>query len=146
MDILTASTRAATRDDLPFIFDSYWRSYIAYVGRPRSSGLQRLRDRLSLLWLRAKFIVACDPENPSHLLGWICTEGSVIHYVYVKSAYREQGLARTMIAAAGLASSDVLYATHWSPSAQAIAAKHELLRCICFDVPLTVEVFNDPAV
>lgn len=142
-DVLTASTRSATRQDLPFIFDSYWRSYIEYAGRPKNTQLQRLRDRMSLLWLRATFIVATDPSDTEQILGWICFEGSVVHYVYVKSAFRRQGIARTLFAAAGLTSA--VNCTHWTAAASEISARHEgVLRCVTLDCPIHVEVFNEP--
>lgn len=142
-DTLDIATRAATRKDLPFLFDSYWRSYIAYMGRPKESALMRLRDRFSGLWLRAQFVLVVDPDDAQHILGWICHEGPVLHYTYVKAAYRGQGLARSMIAAAGLAAASRLMATHWVPAASLIAAKYPMLSCICLDMPIVAEVFND---
>lgn len=149
IDVLT---REATRKDLPFLFDSYWRSYVAYAGRPRESALMRLRDRFSGLWLRAKFILAVNPESPEHILGWVCYEGPVIHYAYVKAAYRNQGLAQMLCDIAesarmpGAAERGPLYATHWTPTAQLIASTHQNITCICLDSPIAIEVFNDESV
>jgi len=103
----------------------------------------RLRDRFSGLWLRAKFVLAVDPEDAQHILGWLCHEGPSVHYVYVKSTYRGQGLARSLLAAAGLGNASALYASHWTPAVNAIGAKYPILRCVCLDMPIPVEVFND---
>ena len=40
-------------------------------------------------------------DGESFLAGWVCHEGAVIHYVFVKLSCRGQGLAKALLAAAG---------------------------------------------
>lgn len=73
----------------------------------------------------ATAIVACADDDPNHILGWIAVEilpnSSVLHYVYVKSAYRrDYGLAKKLLFRA-LLPGPVLY-THLTPRAAHIMA------------------------
>lgn len=40
--------------------------------------------------------VACDTDDPETIYGWACHDGDVLHYVYVRSAWRRKGLGRTL--------------------------------------------------
>jgi hypothetical protein len=68
-----------------------------------------------LLARGATVLVACNPDNPNHILGWLCYEFTrdgrpVVHYVYVKSLWRQAvkrygtavGVATSLFAAAGI--------------------------------------------
>lgn len=44
-----------------------------------------------------KYIVACDPEDPDHIFGYICYDGDIINYVYVKQPYRRMHIALRLI-------------------------------------------------
>lgn len=60
-----------------------------------------------LLERGAQVLVACNPDAPDHVLGWICFERTrddrpVVHYMYTKSLFRRRGVARSLLAAAGI--------------------------------------------
>lgn len=60
-------------------------------------------------------LVACGADDPAHIYGFaVYGPGDVVHYVYVKSAYRRLGLADVLLAAAfpGRTRDRALYATH----------------------------------
>lgn len=73
-------------------------------------------DTINQLLARgARVVVACNPDNPNHILGWMCYEFTrdgkpVVHYVYVKSMWRQAvkrygtptGVATSLFAAAGI--------------------------------------------
>jgi hypothetical protein len=42
-------------------------------------------------------MVACDPLAPSSVWGWCAYSPEVLHYVYVKSAFRRMGIGGSMI-------------------------------------------------
>ena len=42
-------------------------------------------------------MVACDPSAPSAVWGWCAYSPEVLHYVYVKSAFRRMGIGGAMI-------------------------------------------------
>lgn len=46
-------------------------------------------------------VVAAFDESPAYILGWIVF-GRAIHYVFVRSEHRGQGIARTLLGAAGI--------------------------------------------
>lgn len=60
-----------------------------------------MRRRVLMLVERSTVVVACDPEDNSHILGWACVEkragAAVVHYVYTVQTRREHGLAATML-------------------------------------------------
>ena len=41
--------------------------------------------------------IACDPANPDHLYGCAVHAGDVVHWLYVKSAYRGLGVGRALL-------------------------------------------------
>ncbi len=45
--------------------------------------------------------VACAPDEPDHLYGYIVSAGELLHWVYVKSAFRNIGIAKGLFEAAG---------------------------------------------
>lgn len=53
----------------------------------------------------ARIDVACSSENPDILLGFICSEHTqrdrILHYVFVRSTYRQHGVARLLMNTAG---------------------------------------------
>ena len=59
--------------------------------------------RLILSILRgAETTIACDAERPNHVFGYVIhgpdfESSPVIHWLYVKSTYREMGLGRTLL-------------------------------------------------
>lgn len=90
--------------DLPFIIDSWMKSY-------RNSEFAHLltneqyyefhRPVVENLLKRSLVSVLCDPHDSSHIYGYVVYEfiNSVftIHYVYIKSIYRKLGLTDTAL-------------------------------------------------
>ena len=46
---------------------------------------------------RITIIAACDPSAPSTIWGWIAFEQNVLHYIYVKSAFRRMGIGGLLL-------------------------------------------------
>lgn len=93
-----------------------------------SVGMQR---RFARLARKNKVLLAVDPDPVARtekrdILGWIMFKrwedsALIVHYIYVRMAYREQGLARALLAAAG-----------WQPGMPIIAShKFRLNRRKC---------------
>lgn len=62
---------------------------------------------------KATVIIACSKVEPRTILGWICAEPpSILHYVYVSSAWRKAGLARALVEACNFAPE--VCATHYT--------------------------------
>lgn len=47
--------------------------------------------------------VACLPDDPSFIYAWVVGDRHWLHYVFVRNEFREQGLARALVDAAGMA-------------------------------------------
>ena len=53
---------------------------------------------------QATVIIACAKSDPDLILGWICVEkpsnfkGLLLHFIYIKQAFRGQGIARDLMA------------------------------------------------
>ena len=135
-DVLTATVRDFDMEkDGNFIYHSWGNSYReaalgAWGDIPKATYYKRVRLRIDTLLKRgAELKIACDPDNQDIILGWMCAESPVLHYVYVKEAYRKQGIALTLLNACGLSSTNVIPCSHWTPYAELVAAKRpRLLR------------------
>jgi ribosomal protein S18 acetylase RimI-like enzyme len=96
--------RPAIAEDAPFIFNSWLKSY-------RSSHFARYivntvyftehHKIIEKLIKENKVLVACNPEDPTQLYGYICAgtvEGFfVCHYIYVKHTYRNMGIGKALL-------------------------------------------------
>ncbi len=92
--------REMEKDDESFIYSSWLRSY---RGSPITTHMindvyyDNHKKIIEKLLLEAKVIIACNPEDPSQIYGFICYEDgvpncSVVHYLYVKYPFRKMGL------------------------------------------------------
>jgi hypothetical protein len=52
--------------------------------------------------------LACDPDDPDTIWGYICTDGDLLHFIYEKSAFRGFGIGGCLLRAAGLPDSNVI--------------------------------------
>ena len=46
--------------------------------------------------------LACDPSDPDTVWGYICTDDNLLHFIYVKSAFRGFGIGGCLFRAADL--------------------------------------------
>lgn len=135
-DILTVAVRDFVMErDGNFVFHSWGNSYRdaalgAWGDIPKATYYKRVRGRIEALIKRgAELKIACDPDDANIILGWMCAEAPVLHYAYVKEAYRRQGIALSLLAACELSSPRVIPCSHWTPFAEEIAFKRpSLLR------------------
>jgi GNAT superfamily N-acetyltransferase len=98
------TVRAAALEDAPFIFSSWLKSYRqseAVKGLSDDIYFDGQRSVINRILLRSACLVAVDPDDASHLYGFICFEehypNPVLHYVYVKQAYRKLGVASLLM-------------------------------------------------
>lgn len=100
--------RPANEGDLGFIVHSWTESWHKNSPEMRQVrfGVFRnaMRRRAVGFATRCVTLVACDPDDHSHVLGWACVEMrggiGVVHYVYVREMRRERGLASTLVRSA----------------------------------------------
>lgn len=101
--------RNATEADVPFIFNSWLKSYrssnsVKNVSNPvyfefHHKAIEKLLQRCSVQ-------VLCSPDDASQVFGYLVCEQveqvPVLHYAYVKYAFRGMGLCKLLMQNAGL--------------------------------------------
>lgn len=123
LDVLTANIRDYRASDFNCIVSQWIKSH-------RDCGTTKIHDGelrrriTSLLQDQSRFRVSCDPEDDDQILGWVCADAPVLHYLYVKQPFRRQGIARQLLAAANLASITEILCTHWTQDADKISGNH----------------------
>lgn len=94
------SFREATPEDLRFVRHSWFESYRRGGLAPQVQfevyklGQGRLID---LLLQNHGAWIAHHPDVPDEIIGWSCSAGRLVHYLYVKQAYRHYGVARRLL-------------------------------------------------
>jgi len=126
--------RAATQEDVGFIFNSWLKSY-------RNSQFSRFISNtvyftehhkvIERLVQENKVIVACDEKDSNQLFGYICAgnvEGFFIcHYIYVKHTYRNMGLGKELLNQFSHDASTAGLYTHHTRIADRLAPRYNLV-------------------
>lgn len=102
---VTMQVRAAHNLDIPFLTDSWLKSFQgSYHVKKLPAWLYRQQHHkiVTQLLARSLVLVACDEAAPNVIWGWTCAEmindTLVVHYTYVKEAFRGFGIASKLIA------------------------------------------------
>lgn len=100
------STRAGLPEDLSFVYATWLRSY-----RHSSAFAKKITDRVFYLahhaaieriLARGATVLVCTPaDSPEVILGYAVTEGTTLHFVYVKKPFRRLGIASGLLAGEG---------------------------------------------
>lgn len=134
------SALVATPSDLQVVFRNNepadeafimktWKMRLANTPEYNWAGWDRALHTLdrvcAKLYKRCGATVVCNPNRPSHILGFAVKEPSrnTAHFVYVHEAYRRQGLARTLLAGLNLP----VRVSFWTPECQALAERYHLI-------------------
>lgn len=91
--------------DRNFVRSSWLRSYRELTKwAPKDAYFRLHHDVVEGLLARARCVVAAAKDDDAHVLGWACGEPSdshpLLHFAYVKQAYRNHGLATKLVDAA----------------------------------------------
>lgn len=123
--------RAHTSEDLAFILDSWGSSYFKGCSVHKRLSPNEFHEfhRPQRMRFFSKpnttCIVASPSDDPWHIMGWIAVEkiasGLILHYVYVKDAFKNQKIAQQLIQRA-LPTQPVFY-THITERAAKIMAR-----------------------
>ncbi len=99
--------RSAVGDDLPFIYGTWAQSYRydSLIGKGCRNSIffpeyNKVIDYI-LDQDDTQVLVAHLPAEPNVILGYFVCQPSVIHYVYVKEAFRKEGIAKSLFQASG---------------------------------------------
>ena len=86
-------------DDLNFILGTWMESYFFYMpSRPPKNIYAREHSALIHKKLPiCECLVACSEEDPTQILGYLITEGELLHYIYVKELFRKLGIGSRLM-------------------------------------------------
>ena len=130
---LKIAIRPATKDDHNFVFGTWRGSFRASRGRNWRQGSYNIymSDRMCRILERAQVCIACFPEHPEDMIGWIAAEPPLLHYCFVKSVYQRQKVATRLIEHLDFPKNFGIFCTHWTPNwnAFAKASKVKIVNC-----------------
>ena len=129
---LLVNIRKAGPADLAFAFDTWRHSYKHQKPLTWDDKTYNLfmSDRMRRLHKRATILVATFVDYDDDLVGWVCAEPPLLHYVFVKKIYQNQGVARQLIAAAGFPQDAPVFCTHWTFKNNVVKLPHiTFLNC-----------------
>lgn len=81
---------------IPFILNSWLKSY-RWSDKDNPDYYRNLAPEIKRLIKTNRVMVATLAEEPDCFVGWACGTKGRLHYVYVKSAFRRDGVARELI-------------------------------------------------
>jgi GNAT superfamily N-acetyltransferase len=104
MSNLPIRLRAATANDVSFIFNSWLKSYRNSLATKLIANEVYFNEHhkiIERLVKSCKVIVACSDKDPNQLYGYIVAgeqEGCfVLHYIYIKHSFRNMGIAKLLL-------------------------------------------------
>lgn len=101
---LVIRIRKATEEDIPFIFNSWLKSYRnSMFAKPIANQIYFTEHHkvIENIVKHNEVLVACSNQDPSEVYGYCCA-GRVdgifsVHYVYVKHSFRRMGIGKTLL-------------------------------------------------
>jgi hypothetical protein len=92
--------RDALEDDIPFVLSSWLRSFCR--SRPPDIDMHDYyaghHDLLVRLLGQCKTTIACPSNTPSVIIGFCSYDEQVVHYLYVKGAFRAKRVSEAVVA------------------------------------------------
>lgn len=126
--------RLANDEDIPFIFNSWLKSYRnSYFAKNISNTIfySEHHKLLEKVINQSKIVVACKEDEPDQIYGWICagkTEGIfTLHYIYVKHPFRSFGVGKALLNAFEHDTESAAVYTHHTKVAEKLAAKYNMI-------------------
>lgn len=120
--------RQAIPSDINFIYSTWLDSYRydSTIGKscPNSTFYPNYQQVIDNLLKDSDVLVACHDESPEVIFGYLVYDSDIIHYCFVKQAFRELGLAYAMWREAQFP----LTFTHKTLSLEPILIKHKELK------------------
>ena len=92
--------RPAVGKDIPFIYATMLNSLrvdsVIGSSTRKSVFYNEYNPILDNILLNARVTVACLPDDSNVILGYAIHDGNLLHYVYIKEAFRLQGIAKDL--------------------------------------------------
>ena len=128
--------RPSSASDEAFIFASWLRNFqksgLHSEKIPRSVLMRKHHAVIERLLARPTVgvLIAHPKGDPDTIVGWLVwersgadTERPVVHYVYVKGAFRKYGIARQLLESAGLRPNSLAF-SHWTLAVNVLVRKY----------------------
>lgn len=128
---LPVRIRAFNEPDKNLILSSWLKSYRdapEVVDVPNELYFSAQQMLIGYIASQADVMVACAHDNPDEILGWVCyqkgpQDSLVLHFVYVKKAFRCFGLGTKLMTAAGWVPGSRVWASHRTIKARGFLSK-----------------------
>ena len=116
--------RPEARTDLHFILSSWKRSYFeALPWLDSDTYYPMISERIDALRHSPRTIttVACSVEDDDFIFGWTCRSGDLVHYVFVRQAFRGARVASRLTPPS---THEPIRTTHWTRPCEAYAIRN----------------------
>lgn len=134
MSKLPVRLRQANDEDIPFIFNSWLKSYRSSTFARNISSTVYFTEHHKVIKKIIEsnhVIIACNDDNPGQIYGWICagkTDGIfTLHYIYVKQPFRNFGMGKQLLNAFEHDPSYAAIYTHQTNFGAKLAPKHNFV-------------------
>ena len=124
--------RRVEKQDIPFILSSWLKSFWnapAVRGMTKTLYFRHEREAAVRLIQQSSIVMAVNPEDGDEIYGYIVYEvvdgAYIMHYVYVKQAYRRKGLATNLIVRT-IGDCEVAFYSHRTAGSARLANKYKL--------------------
>lgn len=111
--------RVATEADVPFIFNSWLKSFRGSVTAKSISNpvyFDFHHKTIEKILQKSNVLIACDAADPTQVFGYVVAQNiegvKVLHYAYVKFAFRGMGLCKLLLQDAGIDKQSGGFYTH----------------------------------
>ena len=126
--------RPMIEDDLPFLFNSWLKSYrFSHFGEKITTTIyfEDHHKVIDKILKNNQVIMACSPEDSSQLFGYIVAGREddilVLHFIYVKHTFRNMGIGKTLLDAVGHSSDVASVYTHHTRMADKLSSKYNFV-------------------
>lgn len=114
MNILNQiSIREMNSDDVNFVYNSWLKSFrnsLEAMNQTNEVYYDNHKNLIEKLLNKSNVNIIHPADDPSHILGFMCSEGNIVHYIYIKYNYRKLGIAKHLLTS--IVSGDTFYITH----------------------------------
>ena len=110
--------RPANADDIPFIYASWLNSYKtdSHIGLSTTKTVFMDNYKLVIDHILAAadshVLVACKEDEPHVIFGYLVSQPNILHYVFVKKAFWNLGIARDLFNTAFFIPNEPVQVTH----------------------------------
>ena len=126
--------RTANDEDLPFIFNSWLKSYRTSHFAEKITNTIYFSDHHKVVENILKdsvAMIACNADDPTQMYGYAVgsqTDGIfVLHFIYVKHTFRSMGIGTLLLESYGFDVENASVYTHHTRVAEKLAAKYNFV-------------------